>query len=162
MSGAEIALLIVVNTAAWLTIHIACAWLGSSIPLSRFHASGPLLRIRPWESDGQIYQRALRVKIWKELLPDGAKWIQGGFEKKRLASRDPDYLRDFLRETRRAELIHWVVFWSAALFYFWNPAWVVKWMFLYSAIVNLPCIIAQRYNRGRFERVMEKCDEIQS
>lgn len=162
MTALQIATLIVANILAWLVIHIGCAWIGNRIPLDKFDRLSRLFRTHPFERSGAFYERGLRVKAWKELLPDAADWMQGGFHKKRLKGRDPEYLRDFMRETRRAELVHWIAFWAAGLFYFWNPAWVVKWMFLYSAIANLPCIIVQRYNRGRFERIMERNHAVRS
>lgn len=156
MGTAEIITLIIANTIAWLAIHLGCAHFGTRIPLHRFDRDCWPFRIYPFERSGFIYERIFGVKLWKERLPDGAKWLQGGFEKKRLKSRDPEYMMEFVRETRRAELIHWAVFWSAAVFYLWNPPWVIKWMFLYAALANFPCIIAQRYNRNRFERVLRR------
>ena len=155
MSAARVISLIIVNTLAWLLFHVGWVWLGNKVPRAFFARPRAFLRVYGFERSGFFYERILFVKRWKELLPDAAGWMAGGFEKKRLRGRDPDYLRDFLHETRRAELVHWLVFCSAALFYFWNPAWVVKWMFLYSSLANLPCIIVQRYNRARFERLLE-------
>ncbi len=72
-----------------------------------------------------------------------------GFPKKKLRSRDVDYLQIFYLETCRAEYAHWLTMCGVVPFCLWNEWWAALIMLAYALIVNLPCIIAQRYNRAR-------------
>jgi glycosyl-4,4'-diaponeurosporenoate acyltransferase len=69
---------------------------------------------------------------------------------------DLDYLERFGRETCRGEAVHWVVLLCASLFFLWNPWWAGLAMVVYALIVNVPCILAQRYNRIRLARVRQR------
>jgi glycosyl-4,4'-diaponeurosporenoate acyltransferase len=140
---------ILLNTAAWLAIHLGVSYLSSRLPLSLFHAEGWLYRARRWERDGRLYQAAFRIRSWKGLLPDGAAVFRRGFRKKRLASRSAEYLSRFVLETCRAELCHWLVFAVVPLFFLWNPWYVAAWMVPYALATNMPCVLAQRFNRPR-------------
>ena len=93
---------------------------------------------------------------WKDLLPDGAAWFGKGFPKARLRARDTGYLAQFARETCRGEFVHWVVLLAGPLFLLWNPGWMGVAMLLYAVLANLPCIVVQRYNRGRLLRLVAR------
>ena len=71
-----------------------------------------------------------------------------------MVSRSPEYCRLFIKETCRAELFHWLVFALAPLFYLWNEWRVATLMIPYALLANVPCIIAQRYNRPRLTRML--------
>jgi glycosyl-4,4'-diaponeurosporenoate acyltransferase len=58
----------------------------------------------------------------------------------------------FLLETVRAECSHWLTWGMALIFFAWTPWQVGVVMLIYGAIVNLPCILIQRYNRARLQR----------
>jgi glycosyl-4,4'-diaponeurosporenoate acyltransferase len=63
------------------------------------------------------------------------------------------YLDSFIRETCRAELTHWIVFLFGPLFLMWNLWWVGIIMIVYATLANIPCVITQRYNRIRLQRI---------
>ena len=147
-----IAWIIVLNLAGWPVIQCSLAWSFTRMPLRWFNP-GPA---RVWEQDGRFYERAFGVKRWKDRLPDGARWFGGGFAKGTLDARDSDYLRQFMRETWRGELCHWVALGCAPVFILWNPWWADLVMVAYGVVANLPCILAQRYNRLRFRRLLAR------
>ncbi|MDH4268926.1 MAG: glycosyl-4,4'-diaponeurosporenoate acyltransferase, partial [Dehalococcoidia bacterium] len=91
--------------------------------------------------------------------PDGAAVFKSGFRKKHLKNQDALYLQRFIIETCRAELAHWVIFVFSFLFFIWNAWWIGMIMVAYALIVNIPCIIAQRYNRARLKRFDRRCAE---
>jgi len=96
-----------------------------------------------------FYRNIVRIDRWKHLLPDGAALRKNGFSKRHLKQTDPEYLHLFLSETKRAELIHLFSIAPFWVFGFWmKPVWIGV-MFLLALAVNLPCILAQRYNRPR-------------
>ena len=64
------------------------------------------------------------------------------------------YLAQFLLETRRAEWAHWCMLGCLPIFFLWNPPWACLVMTAYALAANLPCILAQRYNRIVLDRVV--------
>ena len=68
---------------------------------------------------------------------------------KRLASREPACLRRWVVESCRAELCHWLAMLPGLLFILWTPPVAALLNLLYGVLINLPCVIAQRYNRPR-------------
>ena len=144
--------IIILNLAGWAGIQMGLAWLFTRLPLSWFHPAPPFR----WERGGGFYERVLLVKRWKHFLPDGSSWFSGGFAKASLTRSHPDYLRRFLRETWRGELCHWTAIACVPLFFLWNPWWGNLIIVSYALIANLPCIVAQRYNRVRIERVLAR------
>ncbi|HET6952094.1 MAG TPA: hypothetical protein VFI47_17060 [Acidimicrobiales bacterium] len=65
-------------------------------------------------------------------------------------------LESFAAETRRAELVHWAIPLVVPVFALWNPPWLAGVMAAYALVANLPCLIVQRYNRGRLERILAR------
>jgi glycosyl-4,4'-diaponeurosporenoate acyltransferase len=143
---------IVIDIFAWLLIHVGVSLLVDRMPPYSFHPDSWLYRERRWEKGGSIYQVLLGIKKWKGLLPDGAA-ILNRFRKKHLVSLDPAYISRFVAETCRAELIHWGIFLCSPLFFIWNEWWIGLIMITYAIIVNVPCIVTQRYNRIKLKRI---------
>ncbi|HOY58603.1 MAG TPA: glycosyl-4,4'-diaponeurosporenoate acyltransferase [Verrucomicrobiota bacterium] len=143
---------IVLNVAGWPAIQIGLAWAFTRMPAAWFNTRNP----RGWEEGGRVYERIFAVKRWKDRLPDGARWFGGGFAKGRLRSADPGHLRRFVRETWRGELCHWAALAFVPVFFLWNPWWANLVIVAYAAAANVPCIVAQRYNRARFQRALAR------
>lgn len=143
----------IVNVVAWPIIQLGVAWLGTRVDDAWFNPWGALHRTRWWEFDGRLYEKAFLIRLWKDRLPDGARLFKQGFPKKRLAGRDSAYMRRFLHETCRSEEVHLVVLLSSFLFFLWNPVWAGWLMVAYGLLSNLPCILAQRYNRLRLKKL---------
>lgn len=144
--------IVTLNCAGWPVIQIGLAWLYTRLPLAWFEPPQPL----GWEQRGRFYERVFAVKRWKDCLPDGARWIGGGFAKSTLAGTAPDYLRRFIQETWRGELCHWSAIAFTPLFFLWNPWWGNAVIVAYALAANLPCILAQRYNRVRLRQVLAR------
>jgi glycosyl-4,4'-diaponeurosporenoate acyltransferase len=140
------ALIWAANFLGWPVLQLGIARFSLSLPLESFAGSRVLYEPRSWERDGRVYRDLLRVRRWKSVLPDGANWF-GAFSKKKLLSRDADYMRTFLLETRRAEFAHWIMLFCFPVFFLWNPPWAWLIMFAYAVLANLPIILVQRYNR---------------
>jgi glycosyl-4,4'-diaponeurosporenoate acyltransferase len=148
---------VVVDIIAWLVIHMGVVYVMIRIPLKRFDPECPLCRSRKWERDGRMYQDVFKIRKWKKYLPDGAPFLgTKGFPKSKLGSRQRDYFETFLEETCRAEWTHWIIMLFAPLFFLWNTVAVGFIMIFYAAAENIPLVMAQRYNRCRFKRVLGK------
>lgn len=96
----------------------------------------------------------MHVRRWKDLLPDGATWFEGGFPKARLQSHDEAYLRRFAAEARRGELAHAVMLCFIPLFFTYNPPWASAVMTVVGLVLNVPCLLTQRYNRHRLRSLL--------
>jgi len=147
------AITITIDIVAWFVIHMGVSYIMAHQPLPSFNPNSWIYRKRSWERNGRIYERFFRLKSWKKKLPNGAAIFKDGFEKKRLKETNKDYLDAFIKETCRAELTHWIVFLFGPLFLIWNLWWVGIVMILYATMANIPCIITQRYNRIRLQRI---------
>ena len=133
------------------TAHLFIAWGSNQLPSYFFRPQSFLYRTRAWEKKGKIYQRIFRVKRWKDSLPDGAAWLSG-FAKGSLLSNHSEYLKQFQIETCRGEFSHWIQMMAISLFIIWTPFPASIIIIAYALLSNLPCIISQRYSRGRMIR----------
>jgi glycosyl-4,4'-diaponeurosporenoate acyltransferase len=138
---------------AWLIIHMSVSYAVTQMPGRLFNPSLWLFRSRRRDIEEKIFERFLFVRSWKKLLPDGAAFFAKGFPKEHLSARNPEYISRFILETCRGECAHWVTALFAPLFFFWNDARVGWIMILYAFLANFPCIITQRYNRFRLQRL---------
>jgi glycosyl-4,4'-diaponeurosporenoate acyltransferase len=145
--------LVLVDAAVWAGLSVAVGWTANRLPVSRFERDGFLTRLRPAEADGHLYRRVLRIGRWKDRVPEAGAMFAGGVAKGTLATRDPQGLHRFAVETRRAERVHWVLLGGGPLFLLWNPLPLGLAMVAYGLVANLPCILIQRYNRARLQRI---------
>lgn len=145
---------ILLDVVAWALVHAAVGYLVHRLPATRFSRDNLLTRSRPFEDGGRLYQRLTRVKRWKAWLPEAGNFFRGGFDKRQLSGTDDRSLERYMRETRRAETGHWITLVVAPLFFAWNPPRAGAVMVLYALVINVPCILALRYNRLRLERIL--------
>ncbi len=140
----------------WPIIQTGCAFFCLYLPNRCFSPNYWIYKAHRFEREGQIYQTIFHVKKWKHLLPDGGVvWKKRGFKKKHLQHFDQETLERFLYESCRGEATHWLpilLFW---VFFLFTPAYVGWIMLGYSLLVNVPCIIVQRYNRPRITRYLD-------
>jgi glycosyl-4,4'-diaponeurosporenoate acyltransferase len=148
-----------VDVVAWAVIHASTGYLVHRLPARRFEHDTALTRQRRIEGGGRLYTDILRIRRWKGRLPEAGAFFAGGFDKKHLTGAGVDELAAFARETRRAELGHWLAAAGAPLFFLWNPVGVGLVMLAYAAAANGPCIAAQRYNRLRLLRILRRRED---
>ena len=127
----SIAWVIALNIIAWLIIQFGLAWSFTQLAAERFDPH-------------------------KDKLPDASRMFRGGFAKANLQTASPEFLERFLRETWRGEFVHWLALLTLPLFCIWNPWWGVLVNAAAALTVNFPCILALRYNRARFLRVISR------
>lgn len=143
-----------VNVIAWTVIQFGLAWSFLQLPAERFNYNIRFARPKKWERAGKFYEEVCAIKHWKDRLPDAARWFRGGFAKANLQTATPEYLERFLRETWRGELVHWLALLTLPLFCIWNPWWGVLINAAVAVALNVPCLLALRYNRARFQRLL--------
>ena len=140
------------NVVAWAAIHAGSGYVVHRLPLDRLQRDGWLLRPRAWEDGGRWYQRRLRIRRWKDHLPEAGALFAGGISKRHLATD----LDRFVAETRRAERGHWLALAGSPLFVLWNPPSGLVLMVAYGVVVNAPFLAVQRYNRQRAQRLLAR------
>ena len=138
---------LLLDVLAWGLFHAGTGYLAHRFPARWLRRDWWFLTVRPAERG--FYERAARIRRWKDRLPEAGAFFDGGVSKRRLSGRDLAALERFAVETRRAELAHWMATACAPLFVFWNPWNAVVLMHLYAVAVNAPFISVQRYNRLR-------------
>ncbi|HSH58104.1 MAG TPA: hypothetical protein VK988_00365 [Acidimicrobiales bacterium] len=143
-----------VDVVAWAGIAVGAGYLVHRLPSHLLEGDGWLFRQRGWERDGRFYVSTLRIRRWKALLPEAGDAFEGGFNKATLAAFDDEHLRTHVRETRRAELAHWLIVGAGPLFLVHNRWYDVVAMQVLALALSLPCIASQRYNRIRLQRVL--------
>lgn len=146
-----------VNVIAILLWHalvwIFCLYAGTSF----FNPSKTIYKIRSWETNNAFYINKLRIKKWKDKLPQYV--AKGGFSKKQLknaSEMSTEYIKRFIVETCRGEWDHLMCCTYSIIAFLINPPFYAT---MFSAIVifcNLPFIAIQRYNRIRLLRVYKK------
>jgi glycosyl-4,4'-diaponeurosporenoate acyltransferase len=146
--------MLVLDFIAWLVINLSVAGVISKLRLQSFNQETWLFKERNWEKQSRLYDHLLKIKKWKSWLPDGAEVSHKAFKKKHLQTADPAYIRVFVLETCRAEILHWIIFLFGFVFFIWNPWYVGIIMIVYAGTTNLPCILTQRYNRIRLKRLL--------
>lgn len=147
---------VIVGSLTWALLGVATGYYTHHRPISAFDHDTFLTRLRPFEADGRIYERWFAIRRWKRWLPEGGDIFKDGFNKKHLGGRSSENLSRFVIETRRAEVTHWMAMSFGPVFWVWSAWWLGWVMVVFGVLANLPCIIAQRYNRARLLRVLAR------
>lgn len=147
---------VALDVAAAAAIQVGTGYLVHRLPDRLLEGEGWLFRQRGFEDGGRLYVRALAIKRWKKLLPEGGDVFAGGFDKAVLAALSDEYLSAYVRETRRAELGHWLAASLAPVVFVWNPCYLAVALQVCFGVANGPCIVSQRYNRIRLQRVLDR------
>lgn len=107
-----------------------------------------------WEENGKWYQRKLKIKSWKDRLPQ--KVPEGGFSKEHLDGVSVEYLNQFILETCRGEWIHFSNALLGILFLLFAPPLFKIPCALLIFLGHLPYVAIQRYNRFRLVRYRDR------
>lgn len=144
------------NALLWALVQILCGYVAHRLPATTLDRADWLFAPKRVERGGRLYEEAFRIRRWKGRLPEAGAVFAGGFDKRTLHRSDREYLQTYLRETRRAEFAHWLALVPTPLFVRYNPPLIAVCMPIYAVATNVPCIAAQRYNRIRLTRVLDK------
>jgi glycosyl-4,4'-diaponeurosporenoate acyltransferase len=143
--------LCVVGSVIW---SVLIGFIGYRLPLKLLETDTWFTQLRFWEKDRYWYEKILRIKIWKDWLPEAGSFFEGGFSKNSISSGNYGVMSRFLAETRRAEYVHIVIwlFWLVTIL--WTPTWGVLINLVIGTAFNLPCLLVQRYNRLRLQHLL--------
>ncbi|MPY92603.1 MAG: hypothetical protein GEV08_05885 [Acidimicrobiia bacterium] len=144
-----------VNLVLWLGWGLASGWWHRRTPLSELRGDGPVLRLRRFERAGICYERHLRIRWWKDRLPETGAWF-GDMSKRELPGRRVADLEWFAAECCRGERTHWTMIAGIPTFALWNSSgWAVA-VAGFGLVSNLPCVLVLRYNRARLEVILTR------
>ena len=157
MSGQNVYLVVLINFGLMVAWHLIVLLVCRTLPISFFDYNRFLYKPRAWEREGNFYVKKLKIKKWKDRLPQYV--ASGGFSKRNLNSFktiDKKYLGRFISETCRAEWNHFFCCLYFAISFSVN-SWPYSLIFsLIPIIANLPFLIIQRYNRLRLIKFYKK------
>jgi glycosyl-4,4'-diaponeurosporenoate acyltransferase len=138
----------------WIGWSLLIGFIGHRLPLAFLEKDTWLTQPRPWGEDKQGYDRILRIKCWKDRLPEAGDFFPDGFRKSSVSGGDYAVMSRFLAETRRAEYVHLAIwlFWFVTIL--WTPSWGIGVNFVVGTMLNLPCLWVQRYNRLRLQHLL--------
>lgn len=134
------------------SMFIACITVKKSI----FDPSRPRYQAKEWERGGRWYQDKLRIKKWKDFMPQHVG--KDGFSKEHMAQNvSLEYIDQFILETCRGEWDHSMNCLYAPICLFINGFTGYGLLFALLALIgNLPFVAIQRYNRFRLLTVRKR------
>jgi glycosyl-4,4'-diaponeurosporenoate acyltransferase len=139
----------------WMALSSAAFWLLSSLLVGLLANRVPERWLQP--SPRRHNRLAVAgIRRWKRWIPDAGPALPGGIAKAALVGRDPGALQRLLIETRRAELVHAVLWGAGVLTVLWLPPAGVLVNLLFAVVFNLPCLLLQRFNRHRVEQCLQR------
>lgn len=142
--------LLLAITLGCLVFQLSGALIALAIKDAWYTKDHRMFRLRKFEHNGEFYDRFFKISRWKKYLPDG-----GTYKKKHLKDFSPVGLEKFIVESKRAELSHVLGFIPFIGIIIFTPWYIWPILFVYALMVNLPCWMAQRYNRPRIIRLLE-------
>ncbi len=112
-----------------------------------------------WEKEGMIYDKYLRIRRWKDRVPDVSKWVPNVVPKKTLVKPTLDQLDSMIQETCVAEKMHIILcFLSIPVLFIMEGVFGIV-LFMFTVIFgNIPFALIQRYNRFRYMRIRRMCE----
>ncbi len=142
---------VILFAALW---HLCVFYLGTHGSEARFDFRKKRYRAFKWEKDGKWYQKYLKIKSWKDRLPQRVP--DDGFSKERLETVSEEYLNEFIMETCRGEWIHFANFLLTFAILLIAPHPFKIPLALADMLLHMPYIMIQRYNRFRLVRCRER------
>jgi glycosyl-4,4'-diaponeurosporenoate acyltransferase len=150
--------LLLSSAAFWVGSALLVGLLANQVPPGWLGNGTPTPRPAPLPPGRSATVGAPGIRIWKRWIPDAGGALPGGVHKSSLVRRDPAALRRLVVETRRAELVHWALWPAGLLTALWLPPAGVLVNLVFATCFNLPCLLLQRYNRGRLRRCLARMD----
>ncbi len=104
-----------------------------------------------WERGGKFYSDVLKIRRWKDLLPQHIG--KDGFSKDHLDDISAEYLDEFIMETCRGEWDHIMNCLFFIVLFILDPPPVALFLSAMLFAGNLPFAAIQRYNRFRLQKL---------
>lgn len=138
---------LVASAVTWVLSGALIGWWFARRDWRTMPPPGVFTRLRPWDRR-RVYERVLRIRAWKDRLPEAGTWF-GGVSKRRLPALSDGGRARFFAESLRAERVHLVYLLVVPLTAAWSRDWLLVANAMFGVVVNVPCIAVARYNRIR-------------
>lgn len=145
---------VLLDAVAWATWSAMVGWWQARRPWEAM-TPGAFERIRTWESDGHWYERRLRVRRWKHLIPEAGTWFGGVSKRQRPHHRLGGWQR-LAAECLRAERTHRGILALTPVLAVWNPPGLFMANVIFAVVANVPCWVVARSTRGRVEALSRR------
>ncbi|HWL42964.1 MAG TPA: hypothetical protein VNQ73_08465 [Ilumatobacter sp.] len=147
--------MLVPNLVAGSALAFAIGQWFRRLPPQRLEDDGWLLALRTFERDGTWYEERLRIKAWKDRLPEtGGRF--GGVSKRSLPTASDGGLMLFIAECRRGERTHWMFVAVSPVFVIVHQDRTGLALSSTAATINAPFIAVLRYNRARIAAILHR------
>ena len=151
----EIIKYLLLNIGTWVLWVFIVGFFASKLKDSFLSKDYSFTNLLNFEKDASWFRKYLKIDKWKDRVPELGGVFGDGFQKRSIDLGTREQLELFIRETRRAELAHWVMTAGWIITIAFNPLWAIVFNLVFAHIVNFPCLIIQRYNRARLIKVLE-------
>lgn len=141
------------NAVLWGIFHLLISAFMLNFNIHKRYQFNWLFNTYHFEQSGEIWNKIFKIKSLKGKLPESTVLMPGSFDSSKMNDTRPETLKNYISETNRAELTHWLSILPAPSFFLWNPRkyWLLHLM--YAVLSNTPFILTQRYNRPRLRRL---------
>lgn len=145
---------LLLNLGTWIFWFYFIGYVASILPEKFLKKDFFFTHILFFEENPNWFKRYLLINKWKDKMPELGGFFKKGFQKRSVANGEIAQLELFIKETRRAEIAHWLMTAGWILTTLFNPMWAVIFNIIFAHVVNFPCLIIQRYNRVRLIKVL--------
>jgi len=147
--------IILINFLLMIMWHLIILFICMNLASSFFDYRKRMYIVRKWERNGGFYINVLKIKKWKDSLPQFVS--KKGFSKRSLKSfseLNKEYLERFIIETCRAEWNHFMCCMYWIISFCINSTFYAIIFSLIPVLANLPFLFIQRFNRIRLLRLI--------
>ncbi len=156
VTDGEILITIIYTFLALFVIDALVAILVRILPKKLVNPFNKIYKVRTWET--KLYLK-LKVRNWKDKIPETGKALAGFGKDKVLDMNDNRYIYKFMEETVYAEVMHvisavlsiFVIFINLKLWYI-----VGLPMAIVNFVIQILPVIVQRYNRPKLALLYER------
>ena len=145
---------VLLNALAWPSWGFFSGWWYRKKTYADLRSYSGTGDIRSFEQNGSWYENRLRIKRWKDRLPETGGWF-GSVSKRQVPGYSVDELRVFAYECHRGELTHWAILSFSPVTALWTTGWLLIFSCIVGACASLPFVAVLRYNRCRIERIID-------
>ena len=151
--------IILINMLIIIFWHLIVLFASRNIKCKSFFSPKKFIYIpKKWEENGNFYVKKLKIKKWKDKLPQYV--AKNGFSKKNLRSLtklSPEYIERFILETCIAEWNHVMCCMYFIVSFIINSSFYYGIIFsLIPIVANVPFVFIQRYNRIRLLKLKHR------
>lgn len=147
--------IIFMNLLLMIFWHLIVLILSMNLNPAFFNPKRGIYQERKWENGGRFYANALKIKKWKDKLPQFVS--KNGFSKRSLKGKiDKQYVEKFIFETCRAEWNHMMGCMYFIISFCVNSQPYAMIFSLISIAGNLPFLCIQRFNRIRLCKLAKR------